>query len=421
MLPSLLSRFAGRRNRRPPPRFEVDRGAQGANIARLPIRTAHTADADSMSILDRYVLQKFFVPLLYCILGFVAIWLVFDLTNNGSDFINGRAKLDWIVRFYLSQLPQVMMIILPIGLLLALLYSLTQMSRANEIISMLGAGRSVVRVLAPLFVVGILFGGIMTWLNYEGAPHAEKTRKAMLKELNSGKKGEKTIKGHLFRNREDRRTWYMRELRNADQQLRDVQIIQQNKGGYVIRQWYARQADFDTARKTWTLTYAKIIDMNKEGDITKTQLFDELEVKDWTETPWRIGSSTMNPDYLSVPELRDYLKYNADFPPARLAPYRTQLENRWAVPWTALVVILLAAPMGIVYSRRGILGGVALAIMLFFLFFLSSNVLVAFGKGYRIDALAAAWGPYIFFFAIGLLLLWMRSTNRDIKIPKLFG
>ncbi len=223
-----------------------------------------------MTILDRYVLKKFFVPFLYCILGFIAIWLVFDLTNNGSDFINGHAKLGWIAEFYLSQLPQVIVIILPIGLLLALLYSLTQMSRSNEIISMLGAGRSVVRVLFPLFIIGFLLGGAMTWLNYAAAPHADKTRKAMLKELNSGKKREPAIAALLFRNRADLRTWYMRKLRIADQQIDDLQIIQQDKKGTILAQYYARDASYDAARKTWTFTDAKILTVNPAGDITNT-------------------------------------------------------------------------------------------------------------------------------------------------------
>ena len=45
---------------------------------------------------------------------------------------------------------------LPIGLLLALLFSLSRMSRTNEIISMLTAGRSVFRLLLPLLFVGVL-------------------------------------------------------------------------------------------------------------------------------------------------------------------------------------------------------------------------------------------------------------------------
>ena len=45
-----------------------------------------------------------------------------------------------------------------------------------------------------------------------------------------------------------------------------------------------------------------------------------------------------------------------DFPEVRLAPYRTQLHYRWALPWVCLLVVFIAAPLGIVYNRRGILG-----------------------------------------------------------------
>ena len=53
----------------------------------------------------------------------------------------------------------------------------------------------------------------------------------------------------------------------------------------------------------------------------------------------------MNADFLSVPELRDYLKYNWDFPAQRLAPYRTQLLYRWALPAVCIVVVFFGGPM----------------------------------------------------------------------------
>lgn len=375
-----------------------------------------------MTILDRYVLSKFLVPFLYCFFGFIAIWLVFDLMDNIGDFIEGRAGFAFIVRFYLAQLPQVMSLILPMCMLLALLYSLTQMSRSNEIISMLTAGRSVVRILLPLFAIGLALVGVITFLNYEGAPHAEKTKKAMLKELNSGRKADqRAISGHMFRNRQDFRTWYMRKITPAQNKINDVQIIQQDKDGVIQRQWYARSAIYDTARRAWNFEDLKIVDQTPEGDIARAELHKTFQLTDWSETPWRIASSTMNSDYLSVPELRDYLRNNADFPENRLAPFRTQLENRWAVPWTALIVVFLAAPLGIVYSRRGILGGVAMAIALFFLLFASSSLLVTLGKGAHLAPAIAAWSAYVFFLGVGFLLLWMRSTNRDIQIPKIFG
>ena len=106
-----------------------------------------------MRLLDRYVLQNFVVPFLYCTFGFLAIWLVFDLSDNGRDFIEANVKMKDLAEFYLTQFPGILVICLPVGLLLALLYSLSRMSRSNEIISMLTAGCSVVRIMVPLFAL----------------------------------------------------------------------------------------------------------------------------------------------------------------------------------------------------------------------------------------------------------------------------
>lgn len=374
-----------------------------------------------MTILDRYVLKKFLVPFLYCFFGFIAIWLVFDLSDNGPDFIEYKASFGFILEFYLSQLPEVIVISLPVGQLLALLYSLTQMSRSNEIISMLGAGRSVVRVLMPLLAFGLLLVGVSAYFNFEGAPQAARIKRDMQRELRSGEKREESIKGHLFRNRENNRTWFMRLIRPDRQTINDFQIIQQNAQGDIVTQLYGTRGIYDEATNTWTLDNIKLVRMDANGDIVETQYAYEVKISTFTETPWRIASSVMNADYLSVGDLRDYLQFNADFPDDRLASFRTNLYYRFSLPWACLVVVLLAAPMGIVYSRRGILGGVALAISLFFLYVFVTSLTLAFGKGGTMHPIAAAWGPTGFFFCIGLVLLWFRSTNRDLPIPKIFG
>lgn len=374
----------------------------------------------NMTIFDRYILRKFLTPFFYCFLGFIAIWFIFDLSDNLPDFIQGRASLPVLAEYYASQIPQIVVICLPIGLLLALLYSLTAMSRSNEIISMLGAGLSVTRILVPLMVVGLLLTGLTAFFNYEGAPHAAAAKKEMMREIKRGKKREPGIEGHLFPNRKEMRTWFMQRIQVKKSRVVDVEVIQQDATGTILQKWYGREAFFDPVLKRWTFHNALYVEMNSKGEVVKSELHKEFAKDGWDETPWRISSSVMNPDYLSVSELQDYLRHNNDFPDNRLAPYRTHLQYRWALPWVCLLVIFLAAPLGIVYSRRGILGGVALAIALFFSLVFISSLFVALGKGSRVSPFVAAWMPLIIFFGIGLMLLWYRSTNRDLpkwKIP----
>lgn len=370
---------------------------------------------EKMQLLDRYLLMRVLQPFLYCIVGFVSIWLVFDLSENAPAFIENKAPLSLLAEFYLLRAPEIILMSLPIGLLLALLYALTQMSRRNEIISMLCAGRSIVRLLMPLLLFGLLLTGIATALNYSLAPHAGAVKKEILTDLRKqGDVNRKAVRGHLYRNREDRRFWFVSRLNPSIERFAWVQIIQEDKEGNLQRNYYAEDATYDHATKIWHLSNGKVVDFNVQGDVLKQEWFQKLQLRNFSETPWRISSAVLDANFLSVPELREYLDYNSHFAAARLAPYRTQLDYRWALPWGCFVAVLIAGPLGIIYSRRGMMGSITMAIGLFFLLILGSSLFLALGKGDRIGAPLAAWGPVVFFGGVGMLMLWMRTTNREV-------
>src|SRR5258707_883144 len=43
-----------------------------------------------MKLLDRYVIRNFVQVYLYCIAGFTSIWLIFDVSDNISSFIDNH-------------------------------------------------------------------------------------------------------------------------------------------------------------------------------------------------------------------------------------------------------------------------------------------------------------------------------------------
>ena len=371
-----------------------------------------------MKLLDRYVIRNFVEPFLICFCGFIAIWLIIDLNDNHQDFLEAHATLRQVTGFYLTQLPSTVLFSVPVCLLLALLSSLSAMSRRNEIISMLTAGRSVLRVLAPVLAIGVLAAGGCLWLNWELAPHAEGIKKIAIKQIRRGMKaGEvEPVNGHLFRDRMNDRTWFVRRFYPGQSRFDDVHIIQQTEDGRITTKWYAQHATYDAPTKTWVLENGRIIEFDETGFPTRTdEFFDGVRrISDWTETPWRVSSSQLDPQNLSIPELQDYMRYNSDFPAAQLAPYRTNLADRWALPLSCFIVVLVAAPLGIVYNRRGVLAGVASGIFIFFAMMMTRYLFLALGKGNRIDPTWSAWIPDVVFGLVGLMLLWFRSTNRDM-------
>ncbi|MEO7167881.1 MAG: LptF/LptG family permease [Chthoniobacterales bacterium] len=366
-----------------------------------------------MRLLDRYIIRNFLQPYLYCILGFLSIWLIFDISDNSSTIFDERAPFGLVLHFYWTQIPQVLVILLPVSLLLALLFALGRMSRSNEIVSMLTAGVSVPRLVFPLLVIGLLTTGVTFALNYSLSAHAELARKNFLDQVKRGGPRDVVISGQVFRNRTDNRTWYISRFRPHTTDFSGVQIVQQDANENIIRNYIATDAFYEPATKSWRLEKVKVVDYDPAGNITDDKVLSTLTIKDWSETPYRLSSANTRPEFLGIAELKEYLHHNSDFPETLLAPFRTQLQYRWALPWTCFVVAIMATPLGIGFSRRGILASVSAAIALVFSMNFLTHLFLALGEGDRVSPVIAAWTPNLIFLAIGLYLLRLRATNRD--------
>ncbi len=364
-----------------------------------------------MRLLDRYVVRNFLQVYLYCIAGFISIWLIFDISDNISSFIEEQIGLRLVAQYYATQVPQIFIILLPVSLLLALLFALGRMSRANEIVSMLTAGISLPRVLFPLIGIGLLTVGVSMALNYSLAPHAELARKALLSQARG--RPDTSIEGQIFRNRTDLRTWFIQNFRLGSNAFNTVQVLQQDADDNIVTNYIATRAFYRPETKTWDLENAKVVHYDPAGNIVDEQIYPSLKVEHWSETPFRLGSANVRAEFLSLPELREYLRFNSDFPATLLAPFRTHLQYRLALPWTCLVVVCIAAPLGIGYSRRGVLSSVAAAVVLVFSMNFLVQLFLALGEGDRVSPWIAAWTPNLLFTAIGLYLFYLRASNRE--------
>ncbi len=371
-----------------------------------------------MRLLDRYVLRQFLLAYFYCIASFVSIWFIFDVSDNISTFLDERVSRALIVKYYFTQVPQILVILLPVALLLALLFALGRMSRTNEIVSMLTAGVSLPRLVAPLLLVGLVTTAVSTVLNYSLAPHADYAHKKLLEDPS---RLQGNVVAQIFRNRTDNRTWFIRQFKPGENTFSTVHIVQQDANDNIVANYIATRVVYHPETKTWELQFVKVVHYDESGNVTDSAISESLMIDNWRETPFRLTSANLRAEYLSVPELRDYLGYNSDFPPTLLAPFATHLQYRMALPWTCLVIAFIATALGIGFSRRGILSSVATAIIIVFSMNFVTHLFLALGEGARIPDWVAAWTPNVLFGALGLVLLYYRSTNREPPRLNLFG
>jgi lipopolysaccharide export system permease protein len=386
-------------------------------LAALCFLPALTALAYALGgILDRYIFRHFLGIFGICISALFMIWLLIDLTDKIGDFLSADRVLHTMGVFYVTRTPSVLLAMLPYSLLLSLLYSLGKLSAHREIIAMIQSGRGVLRLTWPLIVAGILCVLIGLGLNYHWAPISEGSVDDILAQA-SGKKSTEATQV-LFRNPENRRLWMIGEFPpnyQLGQPLVNVEVTTTDDHQMLVSRIMADRALWNRATRQWTFENA-VLGIYTPGNPPVFQKFTTpLAINNWSETPWQLIKPGLSPAYLGIPDLTTWLNANqANHGFADPSPYLTHWHYRWALPFTCLVTVLLAAPLGIYFSRRGPGGGLFLAVVLSAFMLLISSVVLAFGEAGKIQPAMAAWLPNLVFTLVGLYLFRRRTTGRPI-------
>ena len=393
-------------------------------------------------LLDRYLLRSLLFPFVFCFIGVATLWIILDLSNNFPEFIEAGLGLREMLAFYGVQMPQTIVIVFPVAVLLAMLYALGRMSRANELISMLSAGISLRQILTPVFIIGAYAAFISLVCNYHWAPRSEGRKTALLEaaqaraeeDRNSSSREEFT-RSVLYRNDIDHRTWFAGSIPynlSQRERIRHLELYIDHPDGTPERTIVANQAFWwppvpgqtrDDFPGHWTFYHGQEIIHQPDGSVKVNNFANDETDRlnfptDWSESPWTLMSASFTPDYLSVQELTSYLKsVPEDTNPAALAPFRTHWHYRFAQPMLNLIVALIAAPLGIAFSRRGVVGGVAIAVVIVFFLLFVDSFFLNLARGNHFPAWLSVWCPHLIFGALGGGMLYLKSRNR--QLPKL--
>ncbi len=371
-----------------------------------------------MRLLDRYLLRELSVPLSYCLGAFLIFWVSFDLISNLSDYrADGLGGTD-LLQFYAYRLPDMLLTIMPVGLLLGMLYTLTNLARHHELVAMRAAGISLTRISVPFFLVGIAFSLALFLLNdvwlTNSNEQAEKLRTR--NQADQSDPQNQWIKNYNFRYSKGGRVWNFGAYNLETSEFRDAQVTWNLPDG-------TRQVIIGKSgayrEGTWVFTnvmHMVFLKLNTAPD--ERIVTNRLEMPLFSEAPNVISSeikinslssiTASKRVYLSLDEIRDFLELHPDLSPERRALLLTQFHGRLAAPWTCLVAIFIALPFGAVTGRRNVFVGVASSIIIFFAFYVMQRFGMALGTSGRIPAWLATWTPNIFFTLLGLWMTWRQ-------------
>lgn len=367
-----------------------------------------------MRLLDRYLLRELLIPFTYCLSGFFIFWVTFDLFSDLSKFQSNKLKGIEVAQYYLARTPELLMTVLPVALLLALLYALTNLSRHHELTAIRAAGVSVWRLAAPYFTLGFSCSVLLFLVNEVWVPESAQKAEEILNQhlvgqTNSPAKDWEEKLG--FTNTRENRKWFMVAYHRPSSSMYRPHVEWKLATGtrYAISAEWAYYIDGH-----WVFTNAQqqVFPAVKDSFPTLSQT-NLLVMNEFTESPEEIKSEIkvskiknlkeVKKAQLSIQEILNYKSLHAE-DSAKNDMLDTKLHGRLATPWTCLVVVILALPFGAASGRRNVYVGVASSILICFSYFVLSQLGLALGSGGYVPPVLAAWFPLVFFAATGIFL-----------------
>jgi len=367
-----------------------------------------------MRLLDRYLLRELLLPLTYCLSGFLIFWLAFELVRELGDLQEHKLRAGDILEYYVVRAPEIFVRILPIALLLALLYTLTNHARHHEITAMRAAGVSLWRLCLPYLLVGLLATGLLFGLNELCVPDSTDLAERIKYRRDPHSAG--ALAANHVRNlgvpndREGRR-WQIGIYNPQTAEMINPQVFWTRSDG--SRLWLFAERAIRT-NDIWTFYNARQFYETGQSNALLVPILktNELAMPEFSETPDQIkseanlasGSLRGRQADTPITEILNYLRLHPKPKRAERSWLYTKLHGRLAAPWTCLVVVLIALPFGAASGRRNVFVGVASSILICFIFFVLQQVGMALGSGGYVPSWLGAWFPNLAFAAAGVAM-----------------
>ena len=371
-----------------------------------------------MRLLDRYLLRELLTPLGYCLAGILIFWISFDLYSQLAEFQRNHLNAADIFQYYLVLLPEMLVFpLLPVVLLLALLYALTNHARYNELTAMRAAGISLWRLAYPYLAVGLLLSLISFAMNEFLVPQ-------------SAEAGQQIMGRHLPPARQAAQPqWEHHVVFINAREKRECAILDYNPITHeMVRPFVAHALPDGTRREisaergswlngAWVFTNAQVLIYPSIRGAPPTAPYQTnlLAVPELSETPEDItieikanriiSLKQIQKARLSSREISSYRRLHPEDSP-KGAMFETQLQGRYAAPWTCLIVVLVALPFGAVPGRRNVYVGVASSLGICFAYFVCLQLALPLGSRGTVSPWLAGWSPNFLFGLGGICLAW---------------
>jgi len=366
-------------------------------------------------IIYRYLFLEILPPFGVSLLAFTSIVFLGRLMRlTQMIVIKGVGVLD-VLKSCLYLLPFILVFTLSMAATVGILLALTRLSVDQEIIALKTAGLSYTQLFPPILGFSLGIALITLVLSFYGSPWGQQATRDLLKEVVK-RRADLGIKEQVFNTDFQGMMLFVNRVASPQGHLEGV-FVYDNRDGENPHTVYAQrgQLSFDQAQETMMLHLfeGQVIRWGKEPSRWQTVEFKTYQL------PLQLfgfGLKGTRPESeMSWKELRSRMAEN---PPGsdRYNRAAVELHQRFAKPFGALLLCLMAMPLGLGPRHHGRTWGLILGLVMFLVYYVVFTASYRLAVTARVNPSLAPWIVNFLFIGVALYL-WHRTVRELPLIP----
>lgn len=359
----------------------------------------------NITLLDKYLLKQVIEMFMMGVCVFTAIIFASDtfitLIKQISQF---GLPFKVALMIIILNLPSIIVMTIPMGVLLATVMTLNKLSLASEITVMRACGIGLNRIAKPIFIFAITMSLCSFFINETIVPVTSKQSKDLAlwalgqKNIPDGKQN--FVFKELGQNGFLKRLFYVGYC--EDKTLHNITVLDTSKEG-TIQVMQAREGK--TSPEGWLFEKGALYTVASDGKILNTTLFEDFKMALGVDM-----SRQMNKNIAREMNFSNLIKYIAttDLDEKQKRVVTVELFDKIALPITTICFVLLGVPLAITPPRVRYNRGFLFSVIIIFVYYLIRALSISFGETGAIPAFLSAWLPNIVLTIWGLFLYYKK-------------
>jgi lipopolysaccharide export system permease protein len=359
-----------------------------------------------MKVLTRYILIEFLKPFMLAILAFSGVVLVVQVFNEIHMILDYKPSVLVLFKYYSLFIPEFVVQIIPIACLFGVLFSLSMLSKGNELLAMRAGGVNIYLIAVPIFFAGILICVLSIFFSELVLPES-KTLKRQIKWAEIEKKPEESAnlsRQNLSMIGADGQIYHIGAFDGANATMTDILVLEFDTDSHLKSRLDSQSAKFTNGQWVFFNGYWRVFD--QDGDEVSDEPFIQMSLA-LPEKPADFVKEQKEPEELNLIELLTYirqLKHNG-------SDYHKELVHLYlklAFPFGCIIMSILGVPWG--WNMRkytGVVVSVGICALVAFAYIGGMQIGQHLGEAGLVSPFLSVWIANLAFAIVGpILLIW---------------